>query len=79
VSVSYHAHNRGWSSVEGGIEVSIEVKSDAVEPESGRSTCRSPMIIDCLSVSDLPSSLCHSTVGTSLGSCTPSSSCRGVD
>jgi hypothetical protein len=37
------------------------------------------MIIDCLSVIDLLSSLCHSTVGTSIGSCAPRGSCGGVD
>jgi hypothetical protein len=69
VMTSYPPHNRGWPSVEGGIEVAIEVCSDVVELEGKRSTCRSLMIIDCLSVPDLLSLLCHSAIGTSLGSC----------
>jgi hypothetical protein len=74
VSVSNPSITLGWPSVEGGVEVSIEVRSDIAEPESGRSTCRSLMIIVCLSVRDLLSSLCHSTVSTSPGSCTFSGS-----
>jgi hypothetical protein len=74
VSTSYPPHNRGWPSVKGGIEVAIEVCSDVVELERERSTCRSLMIIDCLSVPDLLSLLCHSAIGTSLGSCTSSGS-----
>jgi hypothetical protein len=79
VSTSYPPHNCGWPSVEGGIEVAIEVCSDIVELERKRSTCRSLVIIDCLSVPDLLSLLCHSAVGTSLGSCVSSGSHRGVD
>jgi hypothetical protein len=79
VSISYHSRNRGWPSVEGGVEVAIEVHSDVVEPESERPACRSSMIIDCLSVSDLLSLLCHSAVGTSLGSSASSGSRRRVD
>jgi hypothetical protein len=55
----------GWLSVEGGVEVSIEVVSDAVELERDCSACRLPVIIGCLSFSNLLSPLCHSTVGTS--------------
>jgi hypothetical protein len=61
----------GWPSVDGGIEVSIEVRSNILELEGERSACRLLMVIGCLSVIDLLSPLCHSTVGTSLGSCTP--------
>jgi hypothetical protein len=74
VSVSYPASHQGWPKVEGGVEVMIEVRSDVMESKSERPACRLPMFIDCLSVADLLSSLCHSTVGTSTGSCTFSSS-----
>jgi hypothetical protein len=79
VSTSHPSHNHGWPSVEGGIEVAIEVCSDIVELERKGSACRSLMIIDCLSVPDLLSLLCRSAVGTSLGSCASSGSHRGVD
>jgi hypothetical protein len=69
----------GWPSVEGGVEVSIEVVSDTVELERERSACRLPLIIGCLSVFNLLSLLCHSTIGTSLGSCAPFSPHRGFD
>jgi hypothetical protein len=69
----------GWPSIEGGVEVSIKVVSDAVELEREHSSCRLPMIIGCLSFSNLLSPLCHSTIGTSDRSCTSLSSCRGVD
>jgi hypothetical protein len=70
----------GWPSVEGGFEVSIEVVSDTVELERERSACRLSMIIGCLSFSNLLSPLCHSTVGTSAGSCaSPRSSCCKFD
>jgi hypothetical protein len=72
--ISYPSHNHGWSSVEGGVKVAIEVCSDVVELGKEHSTCRSLMIIDCLSFLDLFSLLCHSAVGTSLGSCTSSGS-----
>jgi hypothetical protein len=62
-------HANGWPSVKGGVEVFIEVCSEVVEPEKECSTCRSLMVIDCLSVPDLLSLLCHSAVSTSLGSC----------
>jgi hypothetical protein len=74
VSTSYPPHNHGWPSVEGGIEVAIEVCSDVVELERKHSACRSLVIMDCLSVPDLLSLLCHSTVSTSLGSCASSGS-----
>jgi hypothetical protein len=67
----------GWPSIEGGVKVSIEVVSDTVELERECSACRLPMIIGCLSFSNLLSPLCHSTVGTSDGSCASSSSRRG--
>jgi hypothetical protein len=79
VLTSYPSHNCGWPSVEGGIEVAVEVCSDAVEPERKRSTCRSLMIIACLSVPDLLSLLCHSAISTSLGSCASFGSRQGVD
>jgi hypothetical protein len=76
VSTSYPPHNRGWPSVERGVEVAIEVCSDTIEPEREHSACRSLMI---LSVPDLLSLLCHSTISTSLGSCASSGSHQGVD
>jgi hypothetical protein len=79
VTTSYHPHNCGWPSVEGGVEVAIEVCSDASELERKRSTCRPLMIIDCFSVSDLLSLLYHSTISTSIGSCASPGSCRVVD
>jgi hypothetical protein len=69
VTTHYHSINCGWPSVEGGVEVSIEVCSDALKSEEERSACRLSVIIDCLSVSNLLSLLCHSAVGTSGGSC----------
>jgi hypothetical protein len=62
VSISYLPLNHGGPSMEGGVKVAIEVFSSVTEPVSGCSTCRSLMIIDCLSVPDLLSSLCHSTI-----------------
>jgi hypothetical protein len=62
-------HADGWPSVEGGVEVAIEVCPDTVELQREHSACRSLMIIGCLSVPDLLSFLCHSAVGTSIGSC----------
>jgi hypothetical protein len=59
-----HAMSRGWLSVEGGIEVSVEVRSDLLDSEE-RPTCRSLVSIGCHSVPDLLSFLCHSAVGTS--------------
>jgi hypothetical protein len=79
VSVSYPSINCSWPSVEGGVEVAIEVRSNVVESESGCSACRSLMLIDCLSVPDILSSLCHSAIGTSTGSCTLSGSRRGTE
>jgi hypothetical protein len=70
----------GWPDLEVAIEVSVEVCSDAVEYQREHSACRSLMIIECLSVSNLLSLLCHSSVGTSVGSCAPfNCSSRGVN
>jgi hypothetical protein len=53
---------------------------DAVEHQREHSACRSLMIIECFSVSNLLSLLCHSSVGTSVGSCAPCDrSSRGVN
>jgi hypothetical protein len=60
-----------WPTLEVGVEVSVEVHSE-VGSLRGDSACRSLMIIECFSVSNLLSLLCHSTIGTSLGSCPPS-------
>jgi hypothetical protein len=79
VTLSYPTSHRGWPSMEGGIEVLIEVHSDLQDSEEGHSTCRLPMSIGCLSVLDLLSLLCHSTIGTSSGSCALSRSHQGTD
>jgi hypothetical protein len=67
----------GWPNIEGGVEVSIKVILDVAELGRECSACRLLMIIGCLSFSNLLSPLCHSTVGTSDGSCASLSSCRG--
>jgi hypothetical protein len=59
-----HAMSRGWPSMEGGIKVSVEVRSDLSDSEE-RPACRSLVPIGCLSVLDLLSFLCYSAVGTS--------------
>jgi hypothetical protein len=59
-----HALSCGWSSVEGGVKVSVEVCSDLSDSEE-RPTCRPLVSIGCLSVPDLLSSLCYSAIGTS--------------
>jgi hypothetical protein len=70
----------GWPDLEVGVEVSVEVHLDVVHLSRGNSTCRSHMIIECLSVYNLLSLLCHSSIGTSTGSCSPSNcSSRGFD
>jgi hypothetical protein len=70
----------GWPALKVGVEVSVEVHSDVVESPREHSTCRSLMIIEHFSVSNLLSLLCHSSVGTSIGSCAPSDhSSRGFD
>jgi hypothetical protein len=58
-----HTVSRGWPSVEGGIEVSVKVHSDLSDLEE-RPAYRSLVSISCLSVPDLLSFLCYSTVGT---------------
>jgi hypothetical protein len=65
-----------WPDLEVGVEVSVEVHSDVVGLLREDSTCRSLMIIECFSVSNLLSLLCHSAVSTSLGSCSPSDRSR---
>jgi hypothetical protein len=70
----------GWPDLEVGVEVSVEVHSDVMGSLRGNSACRSLMIIECLSVSNLLSLLCHSSIGTSTGSCSPlDHSSRGFD
>jgi hypothetical protein len=72
----------GWPDLSVGgasrIQVTIEVKSSVGDLE-GHSTCRLLVFIGCLSVLDLHSFLCHSTVGTSIGSCAPCGSHGGID
>jgi hypothetical protein len=72
-------HADGWPDLEVGVEVSIEVRSNVVEYQGEHSTCRSLMIIECLSVSNLLSLLCDSSVGTSVGSCASFGPCCGSD
>jgi hypothetical protein len=70
----------GWPDLEVGIEVSVEVRSDVEDLSRGNSACRSLMLIECFSVSNLLSLLCHHAIGTSSGSCSPSNcSRRGFD
>jgi hypothetical protein len=69
---TFHAVSRGWPSVEGGVEVSIEVHSDLKDSEEEFPACRSLVFIGCLSVPDLLSLLCYSVVGTSCRSCASS-------
>jgi hypothetical protein len=75
VVTSYPAINWGWLSVERGVGVSIEVHSDLKYSEEERPACRLLMFTDRFSVIDLLSCLCHSTVGTSGGSCATSCPC----
>jgi hypothetical protein len=79
VMTSYLSHNHGWPSIEGGVEVTIEVCSDVSKLGKECSACRSLMILDCLSVFDLFSILCHSAVSTSFGSYAPLGSCGGTN
>jgi hypothetical protein len=69
-------HADGWPDLEVGIKVSVEVHSDVEDLLRGNSTCRSLMIIECFSVSNLLSLLCHRAIGTSTGSCSPSDRSR---
>jgi hypothetical protein len=62
---TFHTMSCGWLSVEGGVEVSVEVHSDLLDSEEERPACRSLVSIGCLSVPDLLSFLCYSAVGTS--------------
>jgi hypothetical protein len=78
VMTSYHPINWGWPSVEGGVEVSVEVCSDASRLKEC-SACRSLMVPGYFSVLGLLSILCHSAVSTSCGSYAPSSSSGGVN
>jgi hypothetical protein len=41
VTTSYHSINRGWPSIEGGVEVTVEVCSDASKIGEEGSACRS--------------------------------------
>jgi hypothetical protein len=73
-----NAMSRSWPSVEGGVEVSIEVHLDLKDSEEERPACRSLVFMGCLSVPDLLSFLCYSAVGTSRRSCASSCSRRGA-
>jgi hypothetical protein len=70
-----HAMSRGWPSVEGGVEVSVEVHLDLKDSEEEHPACRSLVFMGYLSVPDLLSFLCYSAVSTSSGSCTSPHSC----
>jgi hypothetical protein len=68
-----------WPSVEGGIEVAIDVHSvleGLVDKE--RSACRLLLFIDRLLVPDLLSFLHYSTIGTFDGSCVSLGSHQGT-
>jgi hypothetical protein len=69
---TFYAMSRGiWPSVEGGVEVVIDVHSVLEGPvDKECSTCRLLVFVDCLSVIDLLSFLHYTTIGTSDGSCT---------
>jgi hypothetical protein len=69
-------HVDDWPSIEGGVEVTVEVCSDAMELQREYSTCRFCGIGHC-SVINLLSFLCHSPIGTSFGSCVPCHCSRG--
>jgi hypothetical protein len=79
VTESYLPVNRGWPSMEGGIDVSVEVHSDLQDSVEECPACRSLIPIGCFSVFDLLSFLCYSTVGTSGRSCASSRPCQSVD
>jgi hypothetical protein len=53
VVTRYLPINRGWLSIEAGVEVSIEVRSDLKDSEEDCPTCRSLIFMGCLSVFDL--------------------------
>jgi hypothetical protein len=48
---TFHTMSQGWLSVEGGVEVSIEVHSDLKDSEEERPACRLLVFMGCLSVS----------------------------
>jgi hypothetical protein len=57
----------------------VRVTTTVIERvEEGHSTCRFPVLVH-LSVPDLLSFLCHSTIGTSVRSCAPRCSRQRVD
>jgi hypothetical protein len=56
------------------IEVTVETRSSIGDLVEEHPACRSTVFIDCFSVLDLLSFLCHSAVSTSVRSCTPRSS-----
>jgi hypothetical protein len=71
-----HAMSRGWPSVEGGIEVSVEVRSNAGDLAEERSACRCFVFV-LICPFNLISRLYYSSIGTSDGSCASSGShCR---
>jgi hypothetical protein len=78
VVTHYLPINQGWLSIETGVKVSIEVHSDLKDSEEECPACRSLVFMGCLSVPDLLSFLCYSTVGTSSRSCASPCSCRGA-
>jgi hypothetical protein len=66
-----HAMSHGWPSVEGGIEVSMEVRSNAGDLAEGHSACRCfALVLIC--PFNLISHLYYSSIGTSDGSCASS-------
>jgi hypothetical protein len=75
-------HPDGWPDlsppVQDRVRVTFEVKSSVGDSEE-HSTCRSLVIIGCLSVLDLLSFLCHSAISTSVRSCAPYGSRGRID
>jgi hypothetical protein len=68
-----HAMSRGWPSVEGGIEVSVEVRSNAGDLAEERSACRCFVSV-LICPFNLISCLYYSSISTSDGSCASSGS-----
>jgi hypothetical protein len=73
--MTVHAVSRGWPSVAGGVEVSVEVRSNAEDIVEECTACRCFVFILICSF-NLISRLYYSSVGTSNGSCISARPCR---
>jgi hypothetical protein len=73
-----HAVSCGWPSIEGGIEVSVEVRSNTGDLAEEHTACRCFVFV-LICPFNLISHLYYSSVGTSDGSCTSFGSHRGAD